>query len=56
MKKNGILKKINTIIYAGNIGRFQGLETAVYAMSLINKIKDIELPCIISYIKIVLLN
>lgn len=32
-----------TIIYAGNLGRFQGLETAIYAMSLINQIKDVEL-------------
>ena len=32
-----------TIIYAGNIGRFQGLETAVNAMSLIKEINDIEL-------------
>lgn len=31
------------IIYAGNMGRFQGLETAIKAMSLINKNKDIEL-------------
>ena len=31
------------IIYAGNIGRFQGLETAIYEMSKIRNNKDIEL-------------
>ena len=47
--KKEIFKKSNfdnnklTIIYAGNIGRFQGLEKVVYAMSLITKIDDIEL-------------
>jgi len=32
-----------TVIYAGNIGRFQGLETIVDAMGLVAERKDIEL-------------
>lgn len=32
-----------TVIYAGNIGRFQGLEIAVDAMALLSKRKDIAL-------------
>ena len=31
------------VIYAGNIGRFQGLENAIYSMSKIRNHKDIEL-------------
>lgn len=32
-----------TVIYAGNIGRFQGLETAVDAMARLREYRDIEL-------------
>jgi glycosyltransferase involved in cell wall biosynthesis len=32
-----------TVIYAGNIGRFQGLETAIDAMALLKERRDIEL-------------
>ena len=37
------LKKKLTLIYTGNIGRFQGLETVIDAMCLLVRRKDIEL-------------
>jgi glycosyltransferase involved in cell wall biosynthesis len=43
LHKNSKKKNKLTIIFAGNVGRFQGLENIIDAMSLIKDRKDIEL-------------